>query len=140
MAPHIRLLGAPVRQGIQRTIGIDAFWFSGRVQRALGVDVWLNLVRRGWRRVRVDRGLRFLGREWFSSRHNVGSGSPNVGVGCQIRSGPNPFRPGSDWGLTPRFQRLTRWVCENRFGSGMQAGPRMWSPDGPPHKEQGPHK
>ena len=53
-------------------IGIYAFRLVGRVQRALGVDAWLNLVRGGRQRLRVDRGLRFREHEWFSSRHNVG--------------------------------------------------------------------
>ena len=76
-------------------IGIDAFRLFGRVQRALGVDVWLNLVGSGRWRVRVDRGLRFLGHEWFSSRHNVGIRFPKFDTRSQ-----NPFRPGSDWRLT----------------------------------------
>jgi hypothetical protein len=76
-------------------IGVDAFRLFGRVQRALGIAVWLNLVRRGRWRARVDRGLRFLGHEWFSSRHNVGIRSLDVVIRF-----PNPFRPGSDRRLT----------------------------------------
>ena len=116
-------------------IGIDAFRLFGRVQRALGVNVWLNLVRRGRWRVRVDRGLRFLGHEWFSSRHNVGIRFPKFRY--QV---PESVQARIRLETYPRLQRLTRYVCETRFGSGMQAGLRIWSPDRPPHKEQGPHE
>jgi hypothetical protein len=71
-------------------IGIDALRLFGRVQRALGVDVWLNLARRGRWRVRVDRRLSFLGHEWFSSRHNVGVRSLTSISGSRIHSGLDP--------------------------------------------------